>query len=259
MNEKLQYASMLEMPSVSSTITKKPIKKRKLKKAKSLTPEAVKQELLDKVNSTAEQPIEKDTTQPLDSIQEPMQEEIEQEQSSIIKPKQKKAFKFSFVGLQVVVVCALIAVIAVTNVLNENSGINVFMRSLFSNTDTIVDQREFDEFSPVFGLSSNQSLVLEEGVAKFSGEGSVYSPCDAIVESIDATEDGLYSLTLSHSQNFSSKIEGLKFVYASVGQKVYSNIPVGYVDNSATLCFFDSERALITGYEIIDNIVVWAV
>lgn len=263
MNEKLQYASMIELPE-SSTITYKPIKKKRAKKKAETNLESVKQELLDKVNgenqySALSNPlfINQEQTQ---EVQE-MQETQERQEESSVSIAPKKSFRFSIVSLQLVLVVALIAIIAVTNVLNENSGINVFMKSLFSPSEkAVVDEREFNQFTPVFGFNSSQDLVLENGVTKFSGKGSVYAPCDAIVESIEISGDGMYSLTLSHSQNFSSKIEGLKYVYANVGDSVFSNIPVGYIDGeNASLCFFDSEKVLITGYEIIDNMVVWAV
>lgn len=258
MNEKLQYASMLEMPESSTTITYKPIRKRRTKKRKDLEPEAVKKELLDKLNSKTEH-LEEPTAESnpiydassvasLNSSEEPSEE-------------RRKSFKFSTVTFQLIIAVLLIGVIAITNIVNENSGINVFMKSLFAPQEKIVvDEREFSDFSPVFSFGETENITLTDGVVTFSGKGSVYSPCEAVVESITQNGEGLYTLTLSHSANFSSKIEGLKFVYAGVGDKVFSTIPVGYVDNEkASLCFFNEEKALITGYEIIDNTVVWAV
>ena len=50
MNEKLQYASMLEIPVNSCNITSAPLKKRKVRRKKTRADEDVNKELLDKVN-----------------------------------------------------------------------------------------------------------------------------------------------------------------------------------------------------------------
>ncbi len=258
MNEKLQYAQMLEIPDTTCNISLKPIKKKKVKRKKDLAPETVKQELLDKVNaeteSTAETPaVEETETSQLSNLPEVSQ-------TATVRPKAKEKFKFSTVTIQLAVVIALIAVIAVTNLVNANSGINVFIKSLFSSTGTVaVDERDFNDFTPVLSFGESQ-ITLNEGMATISGEGSVYAPCDGKVTEATLNENGLYSLTISHSQNFSTKIEGLKFCYSNVGDSVYANIPVGYLENeNATMCFLGAEGALITGYEIIDNAVIWAV
>ncbi len=261
MNEKLQYASMLEIPTTSCHVTFKPMKKGKSKKKKDVSPETVKQELLDKVNSNANEgdsQTDLSETAPLllgDGI-----EETTQTESVTINKKVKKPFKISVVGVQLAVVVLLIGVIALTNALNANSGINVFMRSLFSPTATpTVDEREFNEFAPVITMGEEVSLS-ESGVLTVIGEGSVYSPCDGVVSSVTALEDGSYTVEIAHSENFSTLISGLTFVYMMEGEDVYANIPVGYMSEiPASLCFLDADGAVITGYEIVDSAVVWAV
>ena len=52
---------------------------------------------------------------------------------------------------------------------------------------------------------------------------------------------------------------GLDYAYSEIGSKVYSNIPVGYVMESATMCFVDGNDAVITDYVLTDNQVVWEV
>ncbi len=264
MNEKLQYASMLEMPVTSCNVTYKPIKKKKIKKKKDLSPEQVKQELLDKVNSSAEVPetpyaLEEcsESANPLVSVEEVPSEETP---SAAITKKTKKPFKFSVISLQLAMVVVLIGIIAVTNVLNANSGINVFMRSLFSPTQTVeADLREFNEFTPVIAMGNDVTL-LESGVLSANGEGSIYSPCDGVVSSVTQTNDGSYTVKIAHSENFSTLISGLTYVYMGQGENVYSNIPVGYMEDfSASLCFLGTDGAVITGYEVVDGAVVWAV
>ncbi len=54
MNEKLQYASMLEIPVNTCNITYKPVKARRTKRKKSVSAEEIKGELVRKVNAVAE-------------------------------------------------------------------------------------------------------------------------------------------------------------------------------------------------------------
>ena len=153
----------------------------------------------------------------------------------------------------------LVGVIAVTNILNPNSGINVFMKSLFPSEQVVVDNREFNEFEPVINLS-REATILENGVLSVSGAGSIYSPCDGTITAVTKMEDGSYSLEIAHSENFSTLITGLTYAYMREGEKVYHNIPVGYMEDfNTTLCFLGADGAIITGYEIVDGAVIWAV
>ncbi len=265
MNEKLQYASMLELPVSSSTITVKPIKKKKVKKRKDLSPEVVKQELLDKINSeTVESASETDENGLLpvaDSLLEKEQEAIIEETSTAtVSKKVKKPFKFSVIGVQLALVVLLIGVIALTNVLNANSGLNVFMKSLFSPAQTVsADLREFNSFVPV--LAFDEELILsDDGILTVSGEGSVYSPCNGVISMVTSNEDGSFTVEIAHSENFSTRIEGLTYLYQAEGDTVYSNIPVGYMkDFETSFCFLGIDGAVITGYEVVDGTVIWAV
>jgi hypothetical protein len=156
-------------------------------------------------------------------------------------------------------VVLLVGVIAVTNILNPNSGINVFMKSLFPSEQVVVDNREFNEFEPVINLS-REATILENGVLSVSGAGSIYSPCDGTITAVTKMEDGSYSLEIAHSENFSTLITGLTYAYMMEGEKVYYNIPVGYMEDfNTTLCFLGADGAIITGYEIVDGAVIWAV
>ena len=48
-------------------------------------------------------------------------------------------------------------------------------------------------------------------------------------------------------------------VYTSVGEKVFSNVPVGYINTSgASMCFYGEDGAVITGYTIGDDALIWA-
>ena len=265
MNEKLQYASMLELPISSSTITVKPIKKKKVKKRKDLSPEVVKQELLDKVNSETIEPVIEETESSLLQESEPV---LEKEQESVIEEtstvtvskKVKKPFKLSVISVQLALVVLLVGVIALTNMLNANSGLNVFMKSLFSPAQTVnADLREFNSFVPVLAFGEELTLS-DDGILTVSGEGSVYSPCNGVISMVTRNEDGSFTVEIAHSENFSTRIEGLTHLYQAEGDAVYSNIPVGYMkDFETSFCFLGIDGAVITGYEVVDGTVIWAV
>ena len=134
------------------------------------------------------------------------------------------------------------------------------MKSVFGSgsSQAVVDEREFDEFSPV--IMTAGSVELNEGVITFGGKGSVYAPCDGTVSSVVVAENGLYTIEITHSENFKTIFSGLEFAYAGQGDSVFGNIPVGYMDgDGATMCFTDGSGAIISDYQLIDNSVVWAV
>ncbi len=264
MNEKLQYASMLEIPVNTCNITLSPIKKRKFKRKKKLSDEAVKNKLIEKVNAQTlpqEVDIEGNNEQLYESelnkgYQEQETFESEHEQKPV-KPKNK--FKFSIIGVQLTIIGVLVATIFLTNALYPDSGINVFLRGVFGTEQTeTVDERMYDEFTPVLAVGDNQVSVAD-GIMSFTGSGSVYSPCDGTVTDAILNDDGKYTIEITHSTNFKTVLTGIDYAYAGLDQTVYKNIPVGYVTAGATMCFMDQEGLVISDYQIIDGSVVWAV
>ncbi|MBQ9756058.1 MAG: hypothetical protein IJV99_00495 [Clostridia bacterium] len=289
MNEKLQYATMLEIPVNTATVTYKPIKKKRKRPfgfGKKANPEQVKNQLIEKVNSeSVENPTEQDLLSKEEQVSvSPEQEYAEQvgvleeqtdieqaleeptqtqEQTATVKPKPKRSekprLKISVIGVQFIIIGALMATIFLTSALNANSGINVFLRGVFGvEQSASVDNRTHLDFTPVINVDGMATKV-ENGVMTFSGEGSIYPPCNGEVVSSEIDENGRYSLTIKHSEKFSSVITGLDYVYAELGGAVRGNIPVGYSKEDATMCFTGLDGSIIAGYEIIDNSVVWAV
>ena len=294
MNEKLQYATMLEMPVNTCNVTKVSSKKKRLIKKKKPTEEQVKNQLLDMVNNENEQTF---------SLPEYDKEQLDQDDSGILQEgedfsketvfnqtqnldqdldqdeqmertvtasvntqreyseKTKKPFKITVIGVQLAVVGLLVATILLTNALFVDSGINVFLRSVFSSEQqTEVDSRIYSEFTPIISMGNNQNLDLSEGVITFAGEGSVYSPCDGKVLSITKSQEGYFDIEIMHSENFKSIISGVEHVFVEQGQSVYKTIPVGHLEaNGAKLCFADSDGSIITDYQIDNGTVKWAV
>ena len=256
MNEKLQYASMLEIPVQSCNISYKPIKKKS--KKKKTVQEDVKEKLLTKINNAPdledgaldlEQPIAEQT-----DIQSQPDFELQAQPSVLSAPKK---FRFSTVTFQLFIIGALLATIFITNTVYPNSGLNVFMRGVFG-TQTVeqVDQRTFSDFAPV--LNHDGEITLLDGVMTISGEGSVYSTVNGQVLSVAQAEDGTFSMEIAHSEKFVSVFSGLTHVYLSVGDDVYCTIPVGYVEDSVDMCFKNENGSIIADFQIVDDTVVWA-
>ena len=261
---------MLEIPVNTCNITYKPSKKRRRAKRKSENPDAVKEELLLKVNSetesrdNAEQPFS-DASQTLntDLVTETVDESVNAEHdgyasASVHKKARKPFFKMTAVTAELVAIFALIATIFLTNAFYADSAINVFMRKVFSPSATeTVHEKTYDEFSPVMNFSGETNM--ENGLIVCSGSGAVYAPLDGTVSSVTLEEDGTYTLNVEHSAVFCTVISGLSYAYLGKGDAVYGNIPVGYVNGGEVTMCFNSGDAVITDYSIENNVVVWAV
>ncbi len=265
MNEKMQYATMLEMPFSTANVTVMPPKKRK-KKTKPVNVETVKEELIQKVNAEeAVNAYSESYIQPT-FLEEGENSQPEYAELETLNPpartdRKKSRFSISVIAVQIALIGALIATIFITNAVSPNSGINTFFKGVFSSSEQSqkVDERLHSEFTPVIALDQND-FVLEEGVMTLSSTGSIYSPCDGVITSLAVDGNGRYTVEIEHSKNFKSKITGLDYIYAEQGDSVYSNIPVGYMKSEgATLCFTGADGSIISGYQIVDNSVVWAV
>lgn len=282
MNEKLQYATMLEIPVSTCNVTFKPTKgKKKIFKKKKVDHESVKKQLMDKINS--QQLLPPPTVNPIEEVQDEqlfMQNDltenfeqdafVEQNQISVTEERTenvlsvnsapKKTFKVSIIGVQLAIIGALIATIFLTNAFYPSSGVNVFLRNVFGSQNAVqTDDRVYADFAPVINLSDGEMPVISEGVMTFSGKGSVYAPCDGKISAITKLENGKYDIEITHSENFKSVLTGIDFAYAGLNDKVYSNIPVGYVMAGATMCFKGIDDVVISDFQIIEDTVVWAV
>lgn len=266
MNEKLQYAAMLDIPVNTCTITYKPVKKRRFTKKRKPVSEDVKSALMNKINSEADLNNTDIAPAADGTVTDNAESKTAASETCISAPekraKGKKRFKISAVAIELAVIGALIATIAVTNAMYPASGLNAFFKSVFKGEETVAttDDRAYTEFKPVFAAEGGKGYLLDNGVATMSAAGSVYAPVDGKVEKIVFNEEtGKYTVRISHSDAFSSEIAGLDFAYVVEGGTVYKNLPVGYAKESgSTTCFFDASGAVISNYEIVDNAVVWA-
>lgn len=286
MNEKLQYAEMLEIPVNTCSITFKPTRKKRRRLKKQVDDEQIKNQLLQKVNSqtdemdAGEAPAEdsamaenyaefagipasvESENQPSDTAADNAEaEEIYRPTVNIRRAeKKKRRVKFNVVALQLCIIGVLIATIFLTNALVPESGINTFMRGVFGVSQTEkTDERLYSDFVPNFPLEGG-AASLENGVTTLAGEGSLYSPCDGTITSVEKGEDDKFILEITHSQNFKTVFSGVDYAYVSLNDKVYSNIPVGYIfGENACMCFYGKDGGLITDYSIEGSSVIWAV
>ena len=319
MNEKLQYASMLEIPLNTCTIVRKPQKNIKKRGKKQRNLDEVKNQLVQMVNQNVENQtqvnVQNDNTNAVnqvslneqieyvqaitencqtnmaeqtqvngerqysDAVQENVltvtqndettqtetQNAVESQQpcddisSSVTKIKRaKKPFKLSIISVQLTIIGVLLATIFLTNAFYSGSGLNALVDSVFGNSSTSVDNRVYSDFSPVINCGGNSEYVFDNGIFNFSGEGSVYSPCDGKVLQVSLLENGKYTIKIAHNNNFISVFSGLDYAYCTPNDRVFGNIPVGYIaQGSAEMCFTDNMGEIISDYQVVDNAVIW--
>ncbi|MBR6737694.1 MAG: hypothetical protein IKL82_04975 [Clostridia bacterium] len=248
------YVKMLEIPVNSSSVVFKPMKKRK---------KDVKKQVIEKVNAEKVEPsVIKSETVTVTPLKSPAKKRIKLKTKPVIKKAVEegevlttstvKKGGFDIVSAQVVAVFVLIVSIILTNIFWEDSGMNVLFRSVFNDNGGLGNSvyTTFSAYAP----SKTASVTLQDGVMTVDG-GSVYSPCAGTVTQISEV-DGLYTVTVSHSDSFSTVISGLENVYAQTGESVYENVPVGYSSNEIKVSMFSSD-VILTGYMLSGNQIVW--
>ncbi len=246
--ESSEYAKMLEVPISSTSVEFKPTKKKKTD---------VKKQIINKVNGendNSENPKKKDKKSALTffknlRVKKPKTKKITQDGENSVEIKKGG---FDIISMQVVAIFVLVVGIILTNIFFENSGMNNLMRAVFSKDETIATKNytEFTALSP----SKSGEVTLQDGVMTVSA-GSIYSPCDGVIESV--TKDGeFFVVTVSHSNSFTSVLSGLESVYVEAGENVYSNVPLGYSSGITNVSMFSGD-AILTGYEITNNQIVW--
>ena len=105
-------------------------------------------------------------------------------------------------------------------------------------------------------IADVSGVTLENGAIAINGEYSLYPVCDGKVSSVERAENGTYTLTVEHSNSFSSVIEGLDMVYFSLGEEVSRHMPIGYVKNSAKVFLYNG-ASLLTDYATVENSIVF--
>ncbi|MBR3864566.1 MAG: hypothetical protein IKJ19_05615 [Clostridia bacterium] len=167
----------------------------------------------------------------------------------------KEKIKNAIISAQVIAVFALVSAIILTNVFWENSGMNTLFKSVFSSQKVISDNRAPTDFSLYLPVKS-EGVTLNNGVIEIEGEYSLYPVCDGKVSKVQKETNGSYTVTISHSDNFFSVIEGVDLVYFSVGEEVSRNLPMGYANKSAKVYLYEQDK-LLTDYATVENSIVF--
>lgn len=163
-----------------------------------------------------------------------------------------KSSRFDIVSVQVVAIFALVIGIILTNIFWEDSGINNLLRTVFKSGDA-KNTATYQTFNPTSPCKTGE-VTLEAGVMHVNS-GSIYTPCDGVVKTISEA-DGKYTVTVEHSDSFSSVISGLDYCYAKQGESVYSSVALGYSGDAVSVSMFNGS-SLITSYELDGDKVVW--
>ena len=242
MNDELSYAEMLEIPVETVTVRRK--ERRKREKEPDL-----KEQLVQEVNEKLE------TEDPSYAESTP----IAREQA--YEARGKKIARRVLV-CEFVAVCALCAAIFLTNIFLTDSAINTFVRGLFRGNAAQADNRAYTEFtlSPVVNDSVDAEIAVSEtGVISFTGQCSVYSPCDGSVASVNGNAETGYTVEVKHSDSFSSIISGLSAVYCAEGERVRANLPLGYSDGEGEVrVMLYSDGTLLSCLTADGNTLAWS-
>ena len=227
MNDEIDYAEMLEIPVESVTV-----RKRARKKPRDEGESAdLSQQLVAEVNGRMEEADAPEASDP--NFAESKQ--IERAK----KPEKKKSWARRFLIGELVAVCALCAVIFLTNIFMVDSAINTFVRGLFQgDAAQTADNREYSDFklSPLVNDSVDAAIeVSDTGVVSFTANCSVYSPASGTMSKVNGSKETGYTVEIKHSDKFSTVISGLDTVYLSEGDSVMYNLPIGYTDGDGAV------------------------
>ena len=248
MNQELDYADMLEIPvSTVNVVKKKSLFKKKPAAPAPLDDEDIKERVVESVNERVGAYVY------AEDVSDPP--EPEKKKSRFKKLKGNKATITLIV--ETVAVGAIAIGIFLTNIFMPNRAINTFLHRFTASAEK---ERVFSEFtlSPVVSDRSDAEVsVSESGVLSFTAEGSVYPVCEGTVSAV-YEESGSYTVEIAHTSTFSSVVTGLNTVYAEKGNKVLSNVPVGYSngEQEVRVSMYDS-GTLLNCYTLAGTVPVW--
>lgn len=167
-----------------------------------------------------------------------------------------------FLTVEFALACALCATIFLTNVFLPTSAINTFFRGLMPAAAEKADTRTYSDFTLTSVVSENSDAeitVSPTGVLSFTDECCVYPAVDGKVAAVTKNADGTYDVRISHTDSFYGVIGGLDYVYYAEGDKVYSNVPVGFSKGeTAVSVTMYSEGELLNCYTVdSENCLTW--
>lgn len=243
MSDNIEYAKLIGVPANSCeyVYTRK---KNFLKK----------NNLIKKVNCDLEN--DKSAQEDAGNLDEAFTDEKKQPCATIQSKKERRLG--AIITAQLVAALALAVAIILTNIFWENSGMNTLFKSVFggeSITEKIADERVYSDFSLNLPVKE-EGVTLVKGVINIKGDYAIYPVCDGTVKKVEKATDGTYTVTIAHSDNFSSVVEGADYVYFSVGDKINQNVPVCHTSGKAAVYLYENET-LLTDYAAVENSIVF--
>lgn len=246
MNEELNYAEMLEIPVETVTVKRK--EKRRRKDRGDDTNDLTDQ-LVEQVNSRMEE-------------DDPAYAESTPIERTAPEKKRRPRLMRALLWGEFAAVCALCAVIFLTNIFMTDSAINTFVRGLFHGTAQAADTRVYSDFklSPIVNAYDEVEVAVSDtGVLSFQSKCSVYSPCEGKISAVHGSDAEGYSIEIKHSDTFSTIMSGLDSVYAAEGDSVFANLPVAYSKGEKTVrVMFYSGDKLLSCVSYGDNGLSWS-
>jgi len=254
MNQEVDYAEMLEIPVSTVNVVKRGKKRDK----KDLREKIIKQVNADMSGGEPDSSTKEDDA--------PLEDEPARTAESVIIEGQKQNEQPipKILIAEFACACLLCTTIFLTNIFMSDSLLNKLVSGAMDSGGSSVsasDGRTYSDFSLSSVVSERANVeqqISSSGVLSFTGECSVYPVCDGKVLSVTQT-DGLYTLSLSHSDSFESVIAGLSSVYYSSGDSVKGNIPIGYTDGESQVSvMLYSDDSLLNCYTLDEeNCLVW--
>ena len=232
MNDEIDYAEMLEIPVETVTM-----KKRERKRPAPSQNADLSEQLVNEVNGRMEEAEFIDEPASEAEAADPNFAESKQIERTP-KNEKKKSWVKRFLFGELVAVCALCAVIFLTNIFMQNSAINTFVRGLFQGETVAADNRDYSDFKlhSVVNDSVDAAITVSEtGVLSFTANCSVYSPASGTLSKVNGTKETGYTVEIKHSDLFSTVISGLDTVYLAEGASVMYNRPIGYTDGEGAV------------------------
>ncbi|MBO5327898.1 MAG: hypothetical protein J6B04_01850 [Clostridia bacterium] len=241
MNEELDYAEMLEIP----VNTVKVVKKKSLfsRKKQPDTADEIKTQLIDSVNERVGDYVFTEDLTEINSGEEP------------IKTKKSK-LDIALIA-ETVAVCVLAIGIFATNIFMPNSAINTFINYFSATNQPEAAYTDFTLSPVVSDFNDVEITVSESGVISFTDKCAVYPVCEGKVAAVYQNQ-GVYTVEIAHTSNFSSVVTGVDNVYYQVGETVKSGVPVAYSsgDSQVQISMYN-DGTLLNCYTLSGTLPVW--
>jgi hypothetical protein len=173
--------------------------------------------------------------------------------------RKSKALRIAL-GIEFGVAGALCGAIFLTNVFIPGSAINTFFRALNTPVeDAAKPYTDFTLAAVISDLSDAELTLSPAGVLSFTDDCQVYPAADGKVGEITKNESGFYTVKVTYSDSFTGVFQGLDTVYYTVGEKVKTNVPIGYTAGEAEVqVTMYSDGSLLNCFELTEeNCLAW--